>query len=97
MFFDHNPYYVYIVECADQTLYTGITWNIRKRIKQHNGLTCGGSKYVRSRRPVSLVLVEKCTSHREACRREIEIKAMSRAEKKELISKTTKEDLLSSI
>ena len=97
MVLDHSPYFVYIVECADGTLYTGITLDIKRRIDQHNGLVLGGSKYARSRRPVSLVYSEKFLSRKEASKREFEIKAITRSEKKELIVGASKEDLLSAI
>ena len=82
-------YYVYMVQCADETLYTGITWNLRLRIRRHNGLAWGGAKYTRSRRPVFLVYFEKCDSRKEAYRREGEIKAMTRPQKKALLEKTS--------
>ena len=79
-------WYVYMVACADDTLYTGITLDMKKRILQHNGLLKGGSKYVRSRRPASLVYLEKCQSRSEASKREIEIKTMTREQKHSLAS-----------
>ena len=77
--------HVYILKCSDSTLYTGITTDLKKRIKQHNGTGQGGAKYTAGRRPVSLVYFEKYKTHREAARREYQIKQMSRTEKKELI------------
>jgi len=91
-------YYVYIVECKDETFYTGITWNIRRRIEQHNGVSwLPGAKYTKSRRPVFLVHLEKYPSRREAHKRELEIKEFSHAEKQELINHATKGDILSAI
>lgn len=76
--------YVYMVECADNTLYTGYTNNITHRIKEHNsGKT--GAKYTRSRRPVRLVYTELCATLSDALKREGEIKRLSRAEKLLLI------------
>ena len=50
-----KPYFVYIVECSDGTLYTGITTEITRRLKEHNGVLAGGAKYTSARRPVKLV------------------------------------------
>ena len=50
-----KPYFVYIVECSDGTLYTGITTDITRRLKEHNGVLAGGAKYTSARRPVKLV------------------------------------------
>lgn len=74
---------VYIVECADQTLYTGWTNNLEQRLKAHN--TGRGAKYTRSRGPVRVVYVEPQPDQTTAQRREIEIKRLSRREKLRLI------------
>ncbi len=76
--------YVYIVECADNTLYTGCTNNITHRIQEHNSGR-SGAKYTRSRRPVRLVYTEQRATLSDALRREGEIKRLSRAEKLLLI------------
>ena len=73
---------VYIVRCADGSLYTGIAKDVAKRIAQHNAGK--GSKYCRSRRPVELVYVESCASVSLALRRELEIKALPRSAKEQL-------------
>jgi len=75
--------FVYIVECADTTLYTGWTSNIEARIKTHNAGT--GAKYTRSRTPVKLVYSESFETKQEAMRREAEIKKLARNEKLQLI------------
>ena len=78
---------VYILECADNTLYTGITTDINRRINEHNGEgKKPGAKYTCSRRPVSLVYTETCTSRSFASKREIEIKSLKRSEKLNLIA-----------
>ena len=74
---------VYIVECADQTLYTGWTNNLEQRLKAHN--TGRGAKYTRSRCPVRVVYVEPQPDQAAAQRREIEIKRLRRREKLKLI------------
>ncbi len=75
---------VYILECADQTLYTGSAKNITKRIHAHN-TTTAGAKYTRVRRPVRLVYSEVFHGISAARKREVEIKKLSRAEKLALI------------
>ena len=74
---------VYILECADGTLYTGITDDLARRLKAHN--TGRGAKYTRGRGPVELRYQEPCADHGMALRREIAIKRLSRAEKRALI------------
>ena len=74
---------VYMLECADGSLYTGWTNDIEKRLAVHNAGQ--GSRYTRSRLPVELRYVEPCDCRSHAMRREREIKAMSRAEKLQLI------------
>ncbi len=75
--------YVYIVECRDNTLYTGYTNDPKRRIKEHN--LGDGAKYTRGRGPVKLVYLEEFTDKSEAMKREYEIKQLSRSEKLELI------------
>jgi putative endonuclease len=77
--------YVYILECADKTLYTGCAINIEKRIREHNK-SRAGARYTRGRRPVKLVYVELCSSHSKALRREAEIRKLSRVQKLLLIN-----------
>lgn len=78
-------YTLYIIKCADNSLYTGITTDIDRRIKQHNGEIVGGPKYTRGRRPVELVYTEKLLNRSEATKREWEIKKMTRANKEKLL------------
>ncbi len=74
---------VYILRCSDNTLYTGITNNLGKRIKSHS--SGQGSKYTRSRLPVELVYQEQAENRSEATRRELEIKGLSRGDKMKII------------
>lgn len=76
-------WYLYILECGDGTLYTGITDDVQKRLSAHN--SGKGAKYTRGRRPLVLRYSEACLSHSSALRREIEVKRLSRAEKLALI------------
>lgn len=79
----HQSYYVYILECADKTFYTGITNNLEQRIKLHN--VRKGAKYTRGRTPVRLIYSEKVASKSEALKREIAIKKMGKVEKEKLV------------
>ncbi len=75
---------VYILECADKTLYTGITNNLDSRITQHN--LGQGAKYTRGRGPVKILYTENAKNRSEALKREIAIKAMSRGDKLKLVA-----------
>jgi predicted GIY-YIG superfamily endonuclease len=76
-------WFVYILRCADDSLYTGITKDINRRCRQHNDGTA--SRYTRSRRPTTLVWQEPHASHSSALKREAAIKAMTRSAKRLLI------------
>ena len=78
-------YKIYILECSDTTLYTWITTDLTKRIKQHNWEISGWAKYTFSRRPVKLVYLEEAENRSIATKREIEIKKMTKKEKLKLI------------
>ena len=84
---DVSDWYVYMVRCADDSLYTGITRDVEKRVDEHNCSDQLGAKYTRFRRPVKLVYQETLPSRSTATRREYEIKHLSRQEKESLISK----------
>jgi putative endonuclease len=75
-----NIWQVYIVRCADMTLYTGIALDVERRIEEHNHGR-QAARYTRARRPVTLVYSETCGSRGDAMRREIAIKKLSRVEK----------------
>ncbi|MCM8857705.1 MAG: GIY-YIG nuclease family protein [Candidatus Thiodiazotropha sp.] len=81
-----NSWTVYILRCADQTLYTGIAKDLFRRVAQHNKGT--GAKYTRGRTPVELVFAESMTCHGDALRREYAIKKMSAADKKKIIDQS---------
>lgn len=80
-------YYVYILLCSDNSLYTGFTTDIKNRVTEHN--RGKGSKYVRSRLPAKVVHCEEFGSKSEALKREIEIKKLSRGEKLKFINVDT--------
>ena len=81
-------YYLYILECADETLYTGITTDLERRLHEHNA-TLRGAKYTRGRRPVRLVYYKRFKTRSLASKTEAKIKGLTRAEKLELIAMTT--------
>lgn len=76
-------YWVYILRCADGTLYTGTTDDVERRAAVHN--SGKGAKYTRGRTPVTVVYREACPDKSTALRREWAVKRMSRAEKLRLI------------
>lgn len=78
-------YFVYILECSDNTLYTGITKDINKRLDEHNN-SSKGAKYTKARRPVKLLYDEKSDNRSTASKREYEIKKLSRIKKLQLIN-----------
>lgn len=78
--------YTYMVRCADNSLYTGITTNLKKRITDHNH-DSRGAKYTRSRRPVSLVWSESHPDKSSASKREYEIKQWPKEQKERLVEK----------
>ena len=77
------PWFAYIAECADGTLYAGIATDLERRISEHNAGT--GAKYTRSRTPVTCVWSEEHPDRSSASKRESEIKAMARAQKLKMI------------
>ena len=77
-------YYLYILECADKTLYTGITTDLKRRIVEHGGSKLG-SKYTSARRPVKLVYSQKFKDRSAASKEEARIKKMKKSEKLKLI------------
>ena len=83
-----TAWYVYIVRCADSTLYTGVAIDVTRRVAEHNGVRSkrAGARYTRSRRPVKLVYREPAANRSAACKREYRIKQLPRAEKLALIA-----------
>ncbi|MDP2951592.1 MAG: GIY-YIG nuclease family protein [bacterium] len=77
-------HFVYILECADKTLYAGCTNNLEKRVQQHNE-SKGGAHYTKIRRPVVLKYFEQFETLKQARAREAELKRLSRKEKLSLL------------
>ena len=78
-----NTWKLYILRCADGSLYTGITTDVEKRLEAHR--SGKGAKYTRGRGPLELVYSEECGDHSTALKREHEIKRLSRQEKEKLL------------
>jgi len=74
-------WFIYMLRCADGSLYTGITTDVVRRVAEHNGDGAPGARYTRSRRPVELVYLEAVASRSEATRRETAIKRLDRERK----------------
>lgn len=79
-----NTWYLYILRCKDNTLYTGITTDVEKRLEAHQ--SGRGAKYTRGRGPLELVYRETCIDHSAALKREYEVKRLTREQKQKLIS-----------
>jgi len=73
-----SVWYLYILRCKDNTLYTGITTDVEKRLNTHRAGR--GAKYTRGRGPLELVYQEQCGTHSDALKREYQIKILSRQE-----------------
>ena len=78
-------YFVYIVECSDGSLYTGITNDVTRRLDEHN-LSNKGAKYTKARRPVKLCYEESSLNRSTASKREYAIKKLTRLKKLQLIA-----------
>jgi putative endonuclease len=81
-----QTWFVYLLRCADGTLYAGVSTDVARRVGEHNAGAPLGARYTRARRPVVVVYVETAASRSEALRRERAIKAMTRVGKLALIS-----------
>ena len=76
-----SSWYLYVLECADDTLYTGITTDVERRVREHNGEESGGANYTRARRPVEVVAAWPCEDQSEAASAEAAFKSLTREEK----------------
>ena len=79
-----SVWYLYILRCADGSLYTGITTNVERRFAAHS--TGKGAKYTRGRGPLKLVYREECGGHSDALKREWQIKQLTREEKEKMVN-----------
>ena len=83
---DKSEWRVYILRCADNSLYTGVTSDLPRRLRQHNGEIVGGARYTRARRPIELVWSEPAASKSDALKREHALKQLGRAQKESLLN-----------
>jgi len=88
-----EQWWLYILRCADGSLYTGITNDLAARLDAHNRGT--GAKYTRGRGPVELTYIEPCIDRSMASKREYEIKRLSLEQKRRLIERSSLPDELS--
>ena len=82
---DTQKWVVYIVECADGTLYTGVSTDLSRRLRQHNGELKGGAGYTRARRPVRLVWSEAAADRAGVQRREYVVRRLKVGDKRLLV------------
>lgn len=80
------PYYTYILRCKDDSLYTGITTDLARRIAEHNGWGDKGAKYTASRRPVRLEAAWESSGRAEASKLEYRLRTLSRSGKEQVIT-----------
>lgn len=80
-----SAYFFYLLRCVDNSLYCGITKNLKKRVDEHNSCSPRASKYTRGRRPIKLVYFEKLPSRGAALRREAEVKKWAKDKKEALV------------
>ena len=80
-----SDWFVYMMRCADNTLYTGITTDVERRLKEHNGEN-SVTRYTRARQPVELAYQENAASRSEALKREAQLKKLKKDEKEVLLN-----------
>ena len=85
---EEKQWVLYILECKDGTLYTGITDNLQRRLKAHEAGK--GAKYTRGRGPLILRYQENCADHSDALKREIAVKRLTKEQKQKLCQSTSK-------
>jgi putative endonuclease len=88
---ERSQWWVYFVCCADNSLYTGITTDLNRRLRQHNGEIVGGARYTSARRPVGLVYATLSDSRSSASALEYKLRKLPKAKKLALISQYIKE------
>ncbi len=78
-----EPWFLYILQCQNDSFYTGVTKDLERRLKMHNDGKA--SRYTRARRPVEMIYHEDCASHAQALVRECQVKALPRKKKEQLV------------
>lgn len=81
-----ESWFVYLLRCADESLYAGITTDLARRVLEHNEHPALGAKYTRGRRPVRLVYQEAFVDRAQAARREAQLKKLRKADKERLLN-----------
>ena len=81
-------YFVYMVRCSDKSLYTGITTDVMRRVREHNGEGKKGAKYTATRQPVFLVYSVKYENRSKASQEESRIKKLSKTQKESLLDES---------
>ncbi len=89
-----SVWFTYLLRCADNSLYAGVTTDLARRIHEHNYNDRLAAKYTRVRRPVTLVYAEQCESRKAACQREYQVRKLNKAKKEQLIEQFTEHKLL---
>lgn len=87
-------YYIYILRCADETLYTGITTDVARRMKEHFGKEKRAARYTRWHTAKKLEAVWQCTTRQQASRLEYRVKQLSKARKEQLVAENNVEEQL---
>ena len=77
---------VYLLRCSDDSLYSGVTTDLKRRLRQHNGEIVGGARYTQGRRPVALMWWAYCDSRSDSQQREAALRRLSRQQKWDLIT-----------
>lgn len=80
-----KPWYIYLLRCADNSLYAGVTTDLTRRVKEHNGKSKAAAKYTRVRQPVELVYFEQVANRVAATKREYQIKQLTKQQKETMI------------
>lgn len=89
-----SPWFVYLLRCADNSLYAGITTDINRRLLEHNNSNKLGAKYTRVRRPVNLAYAESVINRQEASCREYQLKKLTKSAKEKLVTNFDKAHFL---
>lgn len=79
-----KPWFIYLLRCADNSLYAGVTTDLERRLHEHNQSRTKGAKYTRVRRPVTIAYAEQATTRQHACQREYQVRKLSKHEKEKL-------------
>mgnify|MGYP001394423756 CR=1 FL=1 len=90
-------WYIYVLLCCDNSFYCGITTNLTRRLKQHNGEIKGGAKYTRGRRPCQIIYTKKAMNRSIASKEEFAFKKLSRKQKEKYLVENQLSDASSSV